>query len=135
MARSRPPSALPELTDLQLEILQVLWERGEATANQVHQALAPSAGLARGTIGTLLHRLERHGVLGHRAEGREFHYRPRVTREAVMAARVKGLVRGLFDGDLTAMVTFAVSRTEVDRRDLTRLKALLDRAAKESRRS
>jgi BlaI family penicillinase repressor len=117
---------LHELTDLQLAVLAVLWDRGEATANDVHAALEPATKLARGTIGTLLHRLERQRVVTHRVDGREFYYRATATREAVRAARVAGLVGGLFGGDLAAMVSFAVSNEDVDRRDLARLRALIE---------
>ena len=114
------------LTDQQLAILGVVWSKGEATANEIHLALEPTAGLARGTVGTMLHRLERQGILVHRSEGREFWYRSAVSRDEVMAARVRGLVGGLFGGDLSAMVSFAVSKSETRRGDLEKLKKLLD---------
>jgi predicted transcriptional regulator len=117
---------LHELTDLQLLLLGVLWRRGEATANEVHADLLKSTGLARGTIGTLLHRLERQRVVAHRADGREFWYRTLVDREAVRAARVAGLIGGLFGGDMTALVQFAVSSNEVSKGDVDRLRALLE---------
>ncbi len=113
----------------------VVWERGEATAHEIHQALEDRAGLARGTIGTMLHRLERQRILAHRAEGREFWYRALVSQEEVMAARVNGLVGGLFGGDLTAMVSFAVSKSEVSKGDIGRLRKMLEtQDAKRSKR-
>lgn len=118
--------ALHALTELQLAVLDVLWRRREATANDVHESLSPTFGLARGTVGTLLHRLERQRVVTHRAEGREFFYRAAVDREAVRAARVNGLVSGLFGGDLASMVSFAVSSRDVAPGDLARLQALLN---------
>jgi len=127
--------ALHDLTDQQLAILGVVWTRGEPTANEIHQALEPTAGLARGTVGTMLHRLERQGILQHRTDGREFRYRAAVSREAVMAARLHGLVGGLFGGDLTAMVSFAVSTSDAGKGDLEKLRKLLDaHAAKKGRR-
>lgn len=114
-----------DLTDQQLAILGIVWDRGEVTANDIHKALEPQTGLARGTIGTMLHRLERQGILSHRSEGREFWYRARVGREDVMAARVNGLVGGLFGGDLTAMVSFAVSKGDVRRGDVEKLRKML----------
>ncbi len=114
-----------DLTDQQLALLGAIWERGEATANELHQALEHAAGLARGTIGTMLHRLERQRIVTHRAEGREFWYRALVSRSEVMAARVKGLVGGLFGGDLTAMVSFAVSSPETSKGDVERLQKML----------
>ena len=119
------PKKLHELTDLQLAVLGVLWDRGETTANDVHAALFASTRLARGTIGTLLHRLERQRVVAHRVDGREFLYRAIADRESVRAARVSGLVGGLFGGDLTAMVSFAVSADDVSKGDVERLRALL----------
>ena len=123
MATSR--KRLAELTDLQLSLLAVFWERGEATAREVHAAIEPVSGLARGTVGTLLHRLERQGILTHRRDARDWFYRPTVTREQVQAARVAGLVGGLFDGSVAAMVRFAVSRGEVDDGDLAQIRDLL----------
>lgn len=123
-----------DLTDQQLAILSVVWDRGEATANEIHQALEPETGLARGTIGTMLHRLERQGILSHRSEGREFWYRATVTREAVMAARLDGLVGGLFGGDLTAMVSFAVRKADTRKGDVEKLRKMLaDYRARKSR--
>ena len=115
-----------DLTDQQLALLAVVWARGEATAHDIHLALEDTAGLARGTVGTMLHRLERQGVLTHRTEGREFLYRATVTREDVMAARVQGLVGGLFGGDLTAMVSFAVRKSETRKGDVDKLRRMLD---------
>lgn len=127
--------ALHNLTDQQLAILGVVWTQGEPTANEIHQALEPTAGLARGTVGTMLHRLERQGILKHRSEGREFRYRAAVTREEVMASRLHGLVGGLFGGDLTAMVSFAVSAPDARKGDVEKLRKLLDdHAAKKGRR-
>lgn len=114
-----------DLTDQQLALLGIVWARGEATAHDIHQALEQKAGLARGTIGTMLHRLERQGVLTHRTEGREYLYRATVTKEEVMAARVEGLVGGLFGGDLTAMVSFAVQASDVRKDDVDKLKKML----------
>jgi predicted transcriptional regulator len=122
-----------DLTDQQLAILAVVWDRGEATANEIHQALEEDAGLARGTIGTMLHRLERQGILAHRSEGREFWYRARVTREEVMAARVDGLLGGLFGGDLTAMVSFAVSKSGTRKGDIEKLRKMLTDHQKQER--
>jgi predicted transcriptional regulator len=118
---------LKELTDLQLAVLDVVWQRGEATANDIHDAIDWRPRLARGTIGTLLHRLERQRILTHRLQGREYLYRVTVSRDEVLAARVEGLVGGLFGGDLPAMVSFAVASSDVTPGDLSRIRALLDR--------
>ena len=117
---------LNDLTDLQLLVLGVLWDAGEATATEVHARLVEPTGLTRKTIGTLLHRLERQAVITFREQGREYLYRAAVTRDEVQRARMEGLVGGLFDGDVASMLSFALQRQEVDQAALTRLRALLD---------
>lgn len=118
---------LHRLTDLQTEVLGVLWSRGEATVADVHQALEPSTGLARKTIGTLLFRLERQGVIGHREDGREYVYSARVTREQVERATVGSVLGRLFRGDVAAMVSHALRADEVAPGDVERLREMLDR--------
>jgi predicted transcriptional regulator len=117
---------LTDLTDLQLLVLGVLWETGGATATEVHGRLEAATGLTRKTIGTLLHRLDRQAIVTAQPEGREFRYRASVTREEVKAARLSGLVGGLFEGDVASMVSFALAQRDVDPAALVRLRALLD---------
>ena len=65
-----------KLGDLQLAIMRVLWERGEAAASEVHKALLEERGLAVTTVKTMLRKLEEYGCVDHRANGRQFIYRP-----------------------------------------------------------
>ena len=118
---------LHRLTELQIEVLGVLWKRGEATVADVHQALEPATGLARKTIGTLLFRLEQQGVIGHREEGREYVYSARATREQVERATVGSVLGRLFRGDVAAMVSHALRAEEVEQGDVERVKEMLDR--------
>ena len=118
---------LHRLTELQIEVLGVLWKRGEATVADVHQALEPATGLARKTIGTLLFRLEQQGVIGHREEGREYVYSARATREQVERATVGSVLGRLFRGDVAAMVSHALRAEEVEQGDVERVTEMLDR--------
>ncbi len=117
---------LDELTDLQIRILDVLWELGAATANEVHARLEPDTGLSRKTIGTLLFRLEKQGVIGHSADGREYVYAARVTREQVRRSTVRHLMGRLFAGELPTMVSYALESGEVDEDDVARIRAILE---------
>lgn len=117
-----------QLTDLQLAILRILWDRGEATTHTVHKALQPQRPLALTTVATLLSRLARRGVLGYRREGRHFVYRPRVTRQEVRRSMVEGLTEGLFGGDPAALVRHLLTAGDVKTGDLARLRELIDAA-------
>ena len=62
------------LTDAQREIMEIVWERGEATVSEVRDALAQRRQLARNTVQTMIVRLEEKGWLKHREQGRTFVY-------------------------------------------------------------
>lgn len=115
----------PSLGDLQLAIMRVLWERGEATATDVHAALSAERGLAPTTIATMLTKMEKKGVVRHYAEGRRFVYRPRVTEPQVRRSMVSELRDRLFGGDTTALVSHLLSDHEIDPRELGAIRKLV----------
>ncbi len=114
------------LGDLQLAIMRVLWERGEAPAIEVHQALFEERGLAVTTIKTMLRKLEEYGCVSHRLNGRQFIYRPEIAETDVREGMVGDLVQRLFSGDSTALVNHLIASGEVDVEDLDDLRALVE---------
>lgn len=116
------------LTGLQLTILQVLWERGEATTQQVWEQVVEQRPLALTTVATLLSRLERKRVLAHRRQGRQNVYRATVSRAEVRRSKVRELTENLFDGDATALMSHLVRADQVDASELERMRALLEEA-------
>ena len=112
------------LGDLQHAIMAVLWARGEATTSRVHASLR-GRGLALTTISTMLRKMEEKGVVEHRAEGRQFVYRPTVTEAEVRTSMVGDLVQRLFGGDPRALVAHLVSAHEIDPRELAELRRRL----------
>lgn len=120
------------LGDLQHAIMAVFWERGEATVAEVHEALH-DRGLAFTTIATMLRKMERKGVVSHRAEGRQFVYRATVTEKQVRRSMVGELIGRLFDGDPGALVAHLVTEHEVDVSELDTLRRRLPAARKRER--
>jgi BlaI family transcriptional regulator, penicillinase repressor len=118
------------LGELQLAIMRVLWERGEATAADVHAALEEERGLAPTTIATMLMKMERKGVVRHYVSGRRFVYQPLVTEQQVRRSMVAELRRRLFGGDTTAFVSHLLAEHEIDPRELGELRKLV--AARET---
>jgi predicted transcriptional regulator len=113
------------LGDLQLAIMRVLWAQGEATVADVHEALEPERGLALTTIATMLAKMEKKGVVDHRAEGRRFIYRPLVSEGQVRRSMVSDLTSQLFRGDVTALVNHLLSEHEIDSQELAQLRDLI----------
>ena len=120
---------------LQLAIMRVLWDEGEASAARVLEALPRQHRRAPTTIATMLTKMERKGVVAHRVEGRVFVYRPTVSREDVHRTMVGDLMDRLFEGDVTAMVSHLLSESEIDTGELARLSRLIaERKRDEARR-
>jgi BlaI family penicillinase repressor len=113
------------LGDLQLAIMRVLWRGGEASVADVHETLEPERGLALTTIATMLAKMEKKGVVEHRAEGRRFLYRPTVSEGQVRRSMVADLTSQLFRGDVFALVNHLLSEHEIDSRELDRLRGLI----------
>ena len=119
-------SEVHPLTDLQLAVMRVLWERGEASVVEIWEALRPERGLAQTTVATLLSRLEKRGVVEHRAQARQFHYRATVSEPEVRRVMVRELTTRLFDGDVAALVSHLLSAREVSDGDLAKVKQLIE---------
>jgi predicted transcriptional regulator len=120
------------LTGLQLSILEVMWERGEATTQDVWEHIQRARPLAPTTVATLMSRLERKQVLTHRREGRQYVYRATVSRAEVRRSKVKELTESLFGGDPAALLSHLVRAEDVDAEELGRIRRLLDTRIEES---
>lgn len=115
-----------QLGDLQLAIMRVLWERGEAAVADVHQALLAERGLALTTIATMLKKMEHKGVVAHRAEGRQYLYRPTVSESEVHRGMVSDLTERLFEGSASALVNHLLTQQEIDSRELAEIRRLIE---------
>jgi len=124
-----------DLSDLQLAVMRVLWDKREASAAQVQQALEASRKLAITTVSTLLVRLEKRGVVSHRADGRTFVYRPRVSELAMRRKTIASVIHNLFRGNPSEVVGQILSERDVSEEDLARMKKLIHDARAVERRN
>ncbi len=113
------------LGDLQLQIMKVLWDRGEATVAQVLDALPAPADLAYTTVATMLRKMEARALVAHRAEGRSFLYRARVKAEDVSRSMADHLVDRIFEGSLIDAVNHLLTTRDVSREELAKLERLI----------
>jgi BlaI family penicillinase repressor len=120
--------ASTQLTELQLAILGVLWERGEATVAEIWEALHAERGLAQTTLATVLTRLERRDIVAHRTRARHYVYRALVTEAEAQHSMVRELTDRLFEGDVTALVSHLLSARDVSPGDLARIRDMLESA-------
>ena len=113
------------LGDLQLKIMKILWERGEATVGQVFELVGKESDLAYTTISTMLRKMEARGLITHRSEGRTFIYRAKVAAETVSRSMADHLVDRMFEGSLTEAVNHLLSTRDVSRDELAKLERLI----------
>ena len=116
-------------TALQLDLLRVLWARGEATVTEIWEALHEQRGLAQTTLATMLTRLERRGVVGHRTQARQFVYSALVTEQEAQHSMVSELTERLFEGDVPALVSHLLTAQDISPGDRERIRAMLDATA------
>ena len=114
------------LSDLQLDLMRVLWARDEASVAEIAAAL-DDRDLAHTTVATVLTRLAKRGLVSARRDGRQLIYRAEVAEPEVRRSMVGGLLRSVFGGDPKALLAHLVDEREVNSRDLDRVRELLAR--------
>ena len=114
------------LSDLQLDLMRVLWRCGDLSVAEVTEALA-DRNLAHTTVATLLTRLEKRGAVVARRDGRMLVYTACVSEAQVRRNMVSSLIAQVFRGDPKALLAHLVSEREVAQGDLEQVRALLQR--------
>ncbi len=114
------------LTDGELELMRVLWERGRASVSEVVQAVLGSPPPAYNSVLTRLRILEQKGYAGHDKTGRAFTYYPRIDQNEAREHAVSRLVSQLFNGSPTQLVLNLLEQSQVDPAEIRRLKTLLE---------
>ena len=122
----------PPLSKAELEVARVLWELGEATVRQVHEAISPCQKIGFATVQTYMRRLESKGYAKTRLSGRTRVYAPRVKPATVIRETVDDLVERLFGGETLPLMQHLIEDRGVSGEDLAQLRSLLDRLEEES---
>lgn len=115
-------------TDRELEILKILWQRGEATVREVYEQMSQQAPIVQNTVQAFLRTMEEKGLVRHRLKGRTFVYRPVLQREPTNRRLVSRLLDRVFDGALDQLVHSALSLRAPTADELARLESILAEA-------
>lgn len=119
---------LRDLSPAQQEIMEIVWERGEVTANEVRRVLAQTRAVARNTVRTLLERMEDKGWLAHRTEGRTFLYAAARPRHDTIGQKVREIVETVCGGSPETLVSALLNYRGLRPDELKRIRQLLDQA-------
>jgi predicted transcriptional regulator len=127
MARRRSPT----LTDVEVRIMTVLWDKERASVGDVVAALKPKYPAAYSTVQTMLRILETKGYVKHEKSGRAFIYRPLIDQRQARRRALSHLVSRLFDNSPSLLVLNVLEDDRIDPAELNRLKKLIQDAGQE----
>lgn len=116
---------LPDLGELERDVMQLVWSLGPVTAEQVRESLGRP--LKESTIRTVLRRLEDKGFVTHTVDGRTFLFQAAEKRGVVAARALKRIMNWFCDGSLEEVL---VGMVENETLDPKQLQALSDKIAK-----
>lgn len=116
---ARPPS--PTLTESERAILEVLWDKGEASVREVTDELSKYKSVAYTTVLTMFNTLSKKGFVTHRPEGRAFIYSAAITRELARKQALDHLLQQFFDGSPNVLAQHLLSEHEIDQAELKAL--------------
>ncbi|SRR6266511_2592108 len=126
MKTNRRMRSLPQISDAELVVMKVVWERAPVTANQVVRALENRRRWKPKTIHTLLSRLVQKGALAFDKKGREYHFRPRVEAAEYAHAASRSFLSRFFDGEVAPFLACFLERENLTRGEIAELKRILD---------
>jgi predicted transcriptional regulator len=116
------------LTEAELRLMDIVWEKGLATVQEVADALPREPGLAYNTVLTTLRILEAKGYLRHKKakEGRAFVYSPKVSRAEASRSAVRSLLSRFFGDSAEALVLNLLDDEKLEANEIRRIRALLE---------
>ena len=122
-------------TELELEILKILWEESPLRVRDVRARLESQAGrvLAHSTVITMLNIMFDKGFLKRKKDGKSFLFSPKVKKERVTGGMMGDLLSRAFDGSMSAMMLNLLETNDVDATELAEIRKLIARKTKEQK--
>ena len=114
-----------ELTDHELRIMKVIWERGSATVRDVYEELLQHRKIAYTTVMTVMGVLEQKGRLKKSASGRAYVYTPAQPQSEVVSSMVRDFVGRVFNGMAKPLLVSMLEDGKISEEELDELKKLL----------
>jgi predicted transcriptional regulator len=109
------------LSELEHQVMEILWKRGTGTAEQIREWLAPRHVLKDSTVRTVLRRLQEKGYVKHKVEGKAFVYSGVAQPRNVAVRAVRQILDRFCDGSLEQLLVGLVENEVVDREELAEL--------------
>ena len=121
-----PPKKSETLTEAELRLMEVLWDKGSATVQQVLEALPEKPALAYNSVLTTIRILENKGYVKHKKDGRAHLYIPVLQRQEATRSEIRHLVSRFFKNSHELLVLNILEDREIEEKELRRLRQLLE---------
>jgi len=113
------------LGKLELQVMKLIWDKGEATVRDVWEKLYPERGLAYTTVATVMRKLESKGFLKHDEKDRTYIYRPLADQDKISQGMLREMIDGLFDGSAAKLVATLIQGEHLTERDLDQIQRII----------
>ncbi|WP_281251519.1 BlaI/MecI/CopY family transcriptional regulator [Erythrobacter tepidarius] len=113
------------ITEAELAVMDVLWQRPRRTAAEVCEEVCAARGWSPATVKTLLSRLVQKGAIAAEPDGRRYLYSPLIERAAYVGGESRRLVDRLFGGSAASLVAHLAETEALTEDDLAEIEALL----------
>ena len=118
---------LPPLSPGETVILALLWKRGRATVQELHELMPPGREVAYATVQTLLRRLEKKGYVRHEQDGRAHVFIPAVHKSEVLRRSVKEFLQRFYGGDPMPLMLHLAQTRQITAADIEKLRKIIEK--------
>ncbi len=115
---------------VELQIMNVVWQRGKATVHDVKDALSRGRKPAYSTILTMMRKLEAKGYLEHDVDERTYIYRPTISKKAVRHGILGDILDRLFEGSPSLLLNSLVEQDRISEKELRKIQKLIKERGK-----
>ena len=122
--------ALPRIAESEWRVMQVLWEKGPQTANDVVEALAGEVQWKPRTVKTLISRLVKKGAVQFEQEGMRYRYSAAVAESECVRSETKSFVRRVYQGAMKPALAAFLEDAELSPREIEELQEILEQKRK-----
>ena len=113
-------------TESEMEILQVLWEKGDSTVREIHNILSQTKETGYTTTLKLMQIMNEKGLLNRNDDSKTHIYTSAVKKESIQKQAVNKMINGLFKGSPAKLVMHALGNYRASKEEIREIKKYLD---------
>ena len=123
-----PPKKSTTLTEAELRLMKILWQRGESLVGDLVAAMPADSSLAYNSVLTTIRVLEQKGYVRHRQEGRAYLYSPCVAEHEASRSEIRHTMQRFFGNSRERLLLSLLGDDEVTPEELQRLRKAIANA-------